>query len=243
MNARTHFLSERPPDVHSSRPWTPFAYVNRRLEGLLRDLIAAAELRSGACVVDYGCAQQPYRQLLPDGVRYVGVDLPGNPKADVLIDDAGRVPLADGVADAVLSTQVLEHVTDPMVYLDECHRLLRPGGSLLLSTHGIMYYHRDPEDYWRWTSPGLKSVVEARGFTVEEQYGVLGLAAAALQLYQDATVGHVPRVVRRLYVLALQLMIRRADRRQTPQARIDNGLVIAVRAVRAGEVTAPTATP
>src|SRR3954453_7889242 len=78
MNARTHFLSERPPDVHSSGPWTPFAYVNRRLEGLLRDLIAAAELRSGACVLDYGCAQQPYRRLLPDGVRYLGVDLPGN---------------------------------------------------------------------------------------------------------------------------------------------------------------------
>jgi SAM-dependent methyltransferase len=239
MNARTHFLSERPPDVHSSRPWTPFAYVNRRLEGLLRDLIAAADLRSGACVLDYGCAQQPYRRLLPDGVRYVGADLPGNPVADVVIDDAGRVPLGDGVADAVLSTQVLEHVTDPTVYLDECHRLLRPGGSLLLSTHGIMYYHRDPEDYWRWTSPGLKSLVEERGFTVKEQYGVLGLSAAGLQLYQDATVGHVPRVVRRLYVLVLQLAIRRADRRQTAQARIDNGLVIAVHAVRAGAMPTP----
>jgi SAM-dependent methyltransferase len=189
--------------------------------------------------VDYGCAQQPYRALLPDGVKYVGVDLPGNPKADVLIDDAGRVPLAEGVADAVLSTQVLEHVTDPALYLDECHRLLRPGGSLLLSTHGIMYYHRDPEDYWRWTSPGLKSFVEDRGFTVKEQYGVLGLAAAALQLYQDATVGHMPSMLRRAYVLVLQLAIRRADRRQTPQARIDNGLVVAVHAVRSGAPPTP----
>src|SRR4051794_1811073 len=115
MNARTHFLSERPPDVHSSRPWTPFAYVNRRLEGLLRDLIAAADLRSGSCVVDYGCAQQPYRGLLPEGVKYVGVDLPGNPKADVLIDDSGRVPLADGAADAGLSTHALRHRADPGV--------------------------------------------------------------------------------------------------------------------------------
>jgi SAM-dependent methyltransferase len=239
MNARTHFLSERPPDVHSTQPWTPFAYVNRRLEGLLRDLIAAAELGSGSCLVDYGCAQQPYRRLLSDEVGYVGVDLPGNPKADVLIDEDGRVPLGDGVADAVLSTQVLEHVTDPTVYLDECHRLLRPGGSLLLSTHGIMYYHQDPEDYWRWTSPGLSSLIEGRGFTVKEQYGVLGLAAAALQLYQDATVGRVPRPIRRLYVLALQLAIRRADGRQTPQARIDNGLVIAVHAVRDSATLAP----
>src|SRR3954454_3306352 len=156
--------------------------------------------------------------------------------AERRLHDAALVPLPDGAADAVLSTQVLEHVTDPGVYLDECHRLLRPGGSLLLSTHGIMYYHRDPEDYWRWTSPGLTSVVEARGFTVKEQYGVLGLAAAALQLYQDATVGHVPRAVRRLYVLALQVAIRRADMRQTPHAPIDHGLVIAVHAVR-GDAT------
>jgi hypothetical protein len=117
--------------------------------------------------------------------------------------------------------------------------LLRPGGSLLLSTHGIMYYHRDPEDYWRWTSPGLKSLVEDRGFTVKEQYGVLGLAAAALQLYQDATVGHVPSMLRRPYLLVLQLAIRRADRRQTPAARIDNGLVIAVHAVRDGATPTP----
>jgi SAM-dependent methyltransferase len=238
MSPPTHFLSERPPDVHSSRPWAPFAYVNRRLDGLVGDLIAASGVGPGACVIDYGCAQRPYRRLLPAGVDYVGADLPGNPAADVVLDADGRVPLPDASADAVLSTQVLEHVADPAVYLAECRRLLKPGGSLLLSTHGIMYYHRDPEDYWRWTSVGLATVVEQQGLRVEERFGVLGLAAAALQLWQDATVWHVPRPLRPMFVLGCQLAIRRSDRKQTPQARIDNGLVIAVRAVRA-DATAP----
>jgi SAM-dependent methyltransferase len=170
--------------------------------------------------------------MLPEGSTYLGGDLPGNPAADVVLDDTGRVPLPDGSVDAVLSTQVLEHVTDPDTYLAECGRLLRDGGSLLLSTHGIMYYHRDPEDYWRWTSAGLRALVERHGFLVEEQYGVLGLAAAALQLYQDATIGRVPTVLRPAYALLFQLAIRRADRRQSRQARIDNGLVIAIRATR-----------
>lgn len=232
MSSRTHFLLSRPPDVHSSKPWAPFAYVNRRLDSLMRDLIAAAGLAPGSRVLDYGCAQQPYRGFLPDGVDYVGADLPGNPLADVVLDESGRVPLPDASFDTVMSTQVLEHVTDPDTYLSECSRLLRPGGFLLLSTHGIMYYHRDPEDYWRWTSAGLSTLVESHGFRVDRSFGVLGLAAAALQLYQDATVGRVPRLLRRPYVVALQLAIRRADRRQSPQARVENGLVIAVLAVR-----------
>jgi SAM-dependent methyltransferase len=232
MSSRTHFLLSRPPDVHSSKPWAPFAYVNRRLDSLMRDLIAAAGLAPGSRVLDFGCAQQPYRGFLPDGVDYVGADLPGNSLADVVLDESGRVPLPDASFDTVMSTQVLEHVTDPDTYLSECSRLLRPGGFLLLSTHGIMYYHRDPEDYWRWTSAGLRTLVESHGLRVERSFGVLGLAAAALQLYQDATVGRVPRLLRRPYVVALQLAIRRADRRQSPQARVDNGLVIAVLAVR-----------
>ena len=239
MSPGAHFLSSRPSDVHSSRPWAPFSYVNTRLDGLVRDLMAAAGVEAGSRLLDYGCAQQPYRGFVPPGAEYVGADLIGNPQADVVLGDDGRVPLPDGSVDAVLSTQVLEHVTDPSVYLTECHRLLRPGGSLLLSTHGIMYYHRDPEDYWRWTSPGLAALVESHGFEVRGSFGVLGLAAASLQLFQDATVGRVPRILRAPYLFLLQAAVRLADRGQSAQARVDNGLVIAVHAVRGPATSTP----
>ncbi len=74
----------------------------------------------------------------------------------------------------MLSTQVLEHVTDPRLYLAECHRVLRPGGPLLLSTHGIMVYHPDPVDYWRWTGAGLQRAVTAgrvRGRALRGDHG------------------------------------------------------------------------
>ena len=45
----------------------------------------------------------------------------------------------------------------PARYLAECFRVLRPGGRLLLSTHGMFVYHPDPDDYWRWTCAGLRA--------------------------------------------------------------------------------------
>lgn len=168
--------------------------------------------------------------MLPSGVRYIGADLAGNPDADVEIGPDGRLPVADGSVDAVLSTQVLEHVTDPNVYLDEVVRVLRPGGSLVLSTHGIMYYHRDPEDYWRWTHAGLESLLAGRGLAVRESQAVLGLTGVALQLLQDSFAWRLPRRLRPALFAVVQFAIERTDRRETLETRLANPLVLGVRA-------------
>jgi SAM-dependent methyltransferase len=232
MNATTRFFVTRRSEIHSARPWSQFRYVNRELTRMVQALLAECTWSAEASLLDYGCADRPYRNEVPAGVRYLGADLPGNADADVIINPDGSVPLGDCSCDVVLSTQVLEHVESPDTYLAEVFRMLKPGGSLLLSTHGIMYYHRDPEDYWRWTSAGLARLMQKHGFVVARQWGVLGLSAAALQLFQDANYWRVPKLLRAAFALVMQRLIARADRRQTKQMRIDNGLVIAVRAVR-----------
>jgi ubiquinone/menaquinone biosynthesis C-methylase UbiE len=55
--------------------------------------------------------------------------------AEVLDATAARLPLADGEADAVLSTLVLCSVPDLDAALAEIRRVLRPGGLLLLMEH------------------------------------------------------------------------------------------------------------
>jgi hypothetical protein len=52
--------------------------------------------------------------------------------------------------------------------------MLRPGGGLLLSTHGTWLYHPHPTDYRRWTQDGLVREIEAHGFTVERITGLIG---------------------------------------------------------------------
>ncbi|UGY91211.1 class I SAM-dependent methyltransferase [Streptomyces gobiensis] len=53
------------------------------------------------------------------------------------------LPFATGSADAVLFSEVIEHLVDPDAALDELHRVLRPGGHLLLSTPNLAaWYNR-----------------------------------------------------------------------------------------------------
>jgi SAM-dependent methyltransferase len=95
----------------------------------------------------------------------VAGDIDGQP--DVRIVEGQPLPVASESFDAVLSMQVLEHVWDVDWYLRETSRVLRPGGTLVLSTHGVWPYHPHPADYRRWTRVGLLRELESRGFAVE----------------------------------------------------------------------------
>lgn len=209
-------------------------YIQRRLPEAIAVAVAELGLRATSRVLDFGCADQPYRALLPAGAEYLGADLPGNPAASITIGADGRLPLPEASVDAVLSTQVLEHVTDPAVYLAECHRVLKPGGVLLLSTHGIMVYHPDPDDYWRWTCAGLRRAVAQSGLVVRSQRGVMGLTATGLQLLQDGLFGRIHPRLRGMLTRIMQVLVRLADRAETDESRALNALVFVVVAEKPG---------
>ena len=162
-----------------------YCFYELRLIRKAFEKVLSAELNSDgtATVVDFGCGDRPYEPLFEGRVsNYVAVDVEGNVCADVLISAGERLPIEDSIADLVLSAQVLEHVVDVDSYLSECYRILRPGGLLLLSTHGFWVYHPYPTDVHRWTCWGLKYDIETHGFQVESQQGCLGPLAYTTQL-------------------------------------------------------------
>lgn len=214
--------------VRSARPWGPLAYITRALPAAIERASRQLGLAPEGRLLDFGCAEMPYRGFFGSDVTYVGADLAGNALADVEVTDTGSLPLDENSFDAVLSTQVLEHVADPGAYLRECWRVLRPGGRLLLSTHGTMVLHPDPIDYWRWTSDGLRYEVSSAGLQVIALEGVMGLAATGLQLFQDATWGHLPSWLRAPYALTLQTLIALFDRIHSDRSRSFNALVYIV---------------
>jgi SAM-dependent methyltransferase len=56
---------------------------------------------------------------------------------------APGLPIADGVADVVIMSELIEHLVDPDRAVEEARRVLRPGGSLLLSTPNLAaWYNR-----------------------------------------------------------------------------------------------------
>ena len=221
---------DRPSDLRRSPPWHRLAYIIKALPTGIEPLAGELRVPPDGRVLDYGCADSPYRRLFPPSVEYVGADLPGNPVATVDIGADGTVPVPSESFDAVLSTQVLEHVEDPGVYLSECRRVLRPGGRLLLSTHGIMVYHPDPVDYWRWTCEGLRHAVSSAGFEIERFEGIMGLAATGVQLFQDAVWWRLPPPLRPVLALVMQSVIAVVDRLQGSASRRQDALVFALTA-------------
>lgn len=134
----------------------------------LSDLLLALkrlEIPKGLTVLDYGAGGSPYRSLFEKS-EYRRADILSTTDCDYIIAADGTVPERSAVFDLVFSSQVLEHVYDPSVYLLECFRLLKPGGMLLLTTHGTYEDHGCPYDFQRWTADGLRRDLEKAGFEI-----------------------------------------------------------------------------
>ncbi|MCK4738571.1 MAG: class I SAM-dependent methyltransferase [Deltaproteobacteria bacterium] len=78
-----------------------------------------------------------------------------------------QLPFEDNTFDAVLCTQVLEHINLPGDFVKELYRILKPGGKLYLSAPQGFKEHQTPHDYFRYTSFGLRFLFEEAGFKVE----------------------------------------------------------------------------
>ena len=216
---------DRPSDVHTATPWHRYSQHIKKLRPFLESLSHDLNVAPTSRVLDYGCAELPYRGFFPREAAYVAADLPGNPRATLELNADGTVPAGEGEFDAVVSTPVLEHVADPALYLREARRLLKPGGRLLLSTHGTFGYHPDPDDYWRWTGAGLRKAVTDAGLRMVRFEGMIGLLPTGLQLVQDAIYWHVPRPLRAPFALLMQALMGLGDRLHSDESRRLNAQV------------------
>ncbi|WP_448701700.1 class I SAM-dependent methyltransferase [Mucilaginibacter sp. AW1-3] len=192
------------PSVFSTR-YVPLTHLR---DATLKNLSALTADKKDLLLVDFGCGNMPYREVIEPMVsKYLGVDLEMNPKAEHHIDFDSKTTLPGNYCDIILSNQVLEHVDSPSGYLQEAFRILKPGGSMVCSTHGYWFYHPTPNDYWRWTSSGLRRTIEMEGFQVTSFFGIMGLAASGLQLFQDGICLKLPKFLIPPFALVMQALI------------------------------------
>ena len=168
-------LCGKHPDV---RPWhfqwLALTYLHRDLRAVLPGLRGA--------LLDLGCGAQPYRGWLGDGVVYTGADITTENGADVLLVPGDALPFPDASFDAVLCTQVMEHVEDSPQFAQEVARVLRPGGKAVVSAPFIFNQHGAPHDYRRFTQYGIARMLP--GCEVERTclQGGIGSSLAILLL-------------------------------------------------------------
>lgn len=204
-------------DVSLARPII-LAFVSR----------AARETPSGARILDAGAGECPYAELFHH-CEYVAADWAksihaGGRPVDI-VAPLDRLPVEDGSFDAVLSTQVLEHVQDPQAVLSELRRVLVGEGKLWLTAPLVGELHEEPYDFFRYTSHGLRALVEGAGFAEIEVAPVGGYFTTLGQLlrnFDGATTGAGHRGLGRRLVGAAMWragpVLRRLDRFDTRRA-------------------------
>ena len=143
--------------------------IDLQAASIWRDLTEILPTLTGT-VLDVGCGAQPYRGLLNPSVHYIALDTAdamahfGYQTPDTVHFSGDRWPIDDGLADAVLSTETLEHVFEPRTFLAEAARVLRPAGKLILTVPFAARWHYVPHDYWRFTPSSLARLLEESGF-------------------------------------------------------------------------------
>ncbi|MBI5928572.1 MAG: class I SAM-dependent methyltransferase [Chloroflexi bacterium] len=127
---------------------------------LLRNMLMTRHYANGS-LLDVGCATKPYQAIFPDVTYYVGADWPktlhDNNKIDVFAD-INSLPFPSETFDAVLCTEVLEHINNPKMALAEISRVLKYNGFLILSVPFLYRIHEEPHDYYRYTPFALEDL-------------------------------------------------------------------------------------
>ena len=161
----------------------PF-YIIRR--DLYKTLAAMATGFRGGSMLDFGCGAKPYKHLF--GVEsYTGLDMenPGHPHLTEEVDvfyDGKTLPFEANCFDYALASEVMEHVFEPDLILGELHRVLKPGGLVLLSVPFAWNEHEMPYDYARYSQGGFTALLERNGFEVVRSSKTNGYTATWLQM-------------------------------------------------------------
>lgn len=147
-----------------------------------------ARIKPADTVIDIGGKRENKRGLFDIGkysqhVLFVNIDPTTTP--DILAD-AQSIPVPDDSQDVAIMGELLEHVYDPRPVLQEAYRILRPGGTLLITVPFMYPEHADPNDYGRYTASYWKKTLGSFGFTIEQlepQGTIFAVAATLVQQY------------------------------------------------------------
>lgn len=141
--------------------------------------LAADEGHLSGNVLDYGCGQQPYRDIVETAggeyAPYDRVDFPGSVAsqdygAAGVVGDWGGEERDDSPLwtdwDAILCTQVIQYHRYPDAMLNDMRGALQEAHGHVVLTYPTNWPEVEPVDLWRFTKFGMTTLLEAAGFEI-----------------------------------------------------------------------------
>lgn len=138
-------------------------------------------------LIDIGCGTKPCKNIwAPVVSEYIGIDheetLHDKREIDIF-SSAYKIPVEDNYFDSAICNAVLEHLEEPLLAIQECYRILKPGGYALYSVPFIWHLHEEPRDFFRYSKYGLKYLFEKAGFEIVEISALSGFWVTFGQLF------------------------------------------------------------
>ncbi|MBO0677325.1 class I SAM-dependent methyltransferase [Mycolicibacterium sp. S2-37] len=143
---------------------------------------------AGRDVLEAGCGEGYGADLIADVAgSVIGLDYDEAtvahvraryPRVDVRHGNLADLPLPDGSVDVVANFQVIEHLWDQPQFVRECHRVLRPGGLLMMSTPNRITFSPgldtplNPFHTRELNAAELTDLLTGEGFAIDGMYGV-----------------------------------------------------------------------
>jgi SAM-dependent methyltransferase len=168
------------------RVWYPDAFDRDKwIQG------QASKLPAGSWVLDAGAGASKYRPLFAhcryetqDFCKYEGPIVKYVRPIDYVCDIT-RVPLPEASLDAIVCTEVFEHLSEPMSALREFARLLKPGGKVFLTAPLLSYLHMEPYHFYGgFTHYWYRHWLPLCGFSVDSITPVGGPGRACASICQ-----------------------------------------------------------
>lgn len=109
-----------------------------------------SSMPDGITLLDVGTGQGQFFELY-HRFKTVGIDFRPFSSVQVVADITKRLPFQGGSFDVVVASNTLEHIPNTEEALAELHRVLKPGGLLLVTIPFLMRIHQKPYDFNRYT--------------------------------------------------------------------------------------------
>ena len=166
MNIRNYYKKQSFQPGLAGLFINPFYFIRRALYLNIKE---TAPLLKGK-LLDFGCGRKPYENLF-SVKEYIGIDMEktGHEHSSSKIDvfyDGKTIPFPDETFDSVFCSEVFEHVFNLDEVLLEINRVMKKDGQLFITVPFCWNEHEAPYDFARYTSFGLRHLLNKHGFEV-----------------------------------------------------------------------------